>query len=95
MTLVDVVLSRLSSVAKPQSKFEIILLTTLMCLRGKANFRNLSRYEILMKKLTPGGSGKTSTLSSSTVLVWPPLSPTVTRGWRRWMAASTTVDASA
>lgn len=50
MTLIETVLSHMSSVAKPQSKFVIILLTTLMCLRGKANFRNLSRYSELNEK---------------------------------------------
>jgi hypothetical protein len=34
----------MSNVYKPQRQFIIILLTTLMCFRGKVNFRNLSRY---------------------------------------------------
>ncbi len=34
----------MSNVYKPQRQFIIILFTTLMCFRGKANFRNLSRY---------------------------------------------------
>lgn len=40
----------MSNVAKPQRKFLLTLLTTLMCLRGKANFRNLSRYSDFNEK---------------------------------------------
>jgi hypothetical protein len=38
------ILAQMSNIYKPQRQFIIILLTTMMCLRGKANFRNLSRY---------------------------------------------------
>jgi hypothetical protein len=38
-----IIIAQMSNVYKPQRQFIIILFTTLMCLRGKANFRNLSR----------------------------------------------------
>ena len=34
----------MSNLSKPQRKFILMLLPLLMCLRGRANFRNLSRY---------------------------------------------------
>lgn len=34
----------MSNVTQPQRKFMLVLLPLLMCLRGRANFRNLSRY---------------------------------------------------
>ena len=34
----------MSNVSKPQGKFMLVLLPLLRCLRGRANFRNLSRY---------------------------------------------------
>lgn len=40
----------MSRVSTPQRKFMIVLLTILMCLRGKANFRNLSRYSEISEK---------------------------------------------
>lgn len=40
----------MSSVFSPQRKFLTILFVTLMCFRGKANFRNLSRYSELDEK---------------------------------------------
>lgn len=50
MFLVETILQQMSSVLKPQRTFLIILLTTLMYLPGKANFRNLSRYSDLHEK---------------------------------------------
>lgn len=50
MFLVETILQQMSSVLKPQPTFLIILLTTLMYLPGKANFRNLSRYSDLHEK---------------------------------------------
>ena len=44
MEIVKTVLQQMSNVAKPQRKFMLVLLPLLMCLRGRANFRNLSRY---------------------------------------------------
>ena len=50
MSIVKVILQKMSSVKKPQRTFLIILLTTLMYIPGKANFRNLSRYSDLHEK---------------------------------------------
>ena len=50
MSIVKTVLQRMSSISKPQQIFLTILLTTLMYLPGKANFRNLSRYSDLHEK---------------------------------------------
>lgn len=44
MPLIDTVLRKMSNVFKPQRMFLIVVLTTIMYLPGKANFRNLSRY---------------------------------------------------
>ena len=44
MEIVKTVLQQMSNVTKPQRKFMQVLLPLLMCLRGRANFRNLSRY---------------------------------------------------
>ena len=44
MTYVDQVLSWMPEVFKPQKKAFIALLGALMCFRGKATMRNLSRY---------------------------------------------------
>lgn len=43
MELAEKVLNRLC-ISKPQRKFLVILFTTILVVRGKANFRNLSRY---------------------------------------------------
>ena len=43
MELAEKVLNRLS-ISKPQRKFLVILFTTILVVRGKVNFRNLSRY---------------------------------------------------
>jgi Transposase DDE domain len=50
MSIIETVLHQMSSVSTPQRKFIIVLLTTLMCLRGKANYRNLSRYSKIHEK---------------------------------------------
>ncbi|CDH43094.1 MAG: transposase [Candidatus Competibacteraceae bacterium] len=50
MLLIDTVLKKMSTVLKPQRTFLIVVLTTLMYLPGKANFRNLSRYSGLHEK---------------------------------------------
>ena len=50
MSLIDTVLQQMSTVLKPQRTFLIVVLTTLMYLPGKANFRNLSRYSELHEK---------------------------------------------
>jgi hypothetical protein len=44
------ILERMSGVSHPQKKFLVILFTTLLLLRGKAKFRNLSRDSSLCEK---------------------------------------------
>jgi hypothetical protein len=44
MKVVERILHQMSNVTKPQRQFMQVLLALLMCLRGRANFRNLSRY---------------------------------------------------
>jgi len=44
MKTVKTVLQQMSNVTKPQHKFMLVLLPLLMCLRGRVNFRCLSRY---------------------------------------------------
>lgn len=44
MKIVERILSQMSNVAKPQRKFLLTLFSTIMMLRGRMNFRNLSRY---------------------------------------------------
>jgi hypothetical protein len=44
MSILKSVLSPMSGISKPQRQFVVVLLSTLMCRRGKANFRNRSRY---------------------------------------------------
>lgn len=50
MSIIDTVLQQMSTVLKPQRTFLIVVLTTLMYLPRKANFRNLSRYSELHEK---------------------------------------------
>jgi DDE superfamily endonuclease len=44
MTIVKVILNQLPAVGQPQAKFLEILFSTILALRGRVNFRNLSRY---------------------------------------------------
>jgi hypothetical protein len=44
MKIVETILQQMSSITTPQRKFILILFPLLMCLRGRLNFRNLSRY---------------------------------------------------
>ncbi len=44
MKIVERILSQMSNVTKPQRKFLLTLFSTIMMLRGRMNFRNLSRY---------------------------------------------------
>ena len=44
MEIVKTILHQMPNVAQPQVKFMLVLLPLLMCLRGRTNFRNLSRY---------------------------------------------------
>jgi hypothetical protein len=50
MELVNTILMKMSNISKPQQKFMLVLFSTLMLLRGSANFRNLSRYSCLCEK---------------------------------------------
>lgn len=43
-------LDKMSGVAKPQKKFLVTLFVTILLMRGKVNFRNLSRYSDLAEK---------------------------------------------
>jgi len=48
--MVKTILQQMSNVTKPHRKFMHMLLPLLMCLRGRANFRNLSRYSDCSEK---------------------------------------------
>jgi hypothetical protein len=44
MIVVKEILQQMPAVSKPQAKFLGILFATILALRGRVNFRNLSRY---------------------------------------------------
>ena len=44
------ILEKMSGVAKPQKKFLVTLFLTILLMRGKVNFRNMSRYSDLNEK---------------------------------------------
>src|SRR5262252_10513924 len=44
MTIVQEILQRMPAVSQPQAKFLETLFATILALRGRVNFRNLSRY---------------------------------------------------
>jgi len=44
------ILEKMSGVAKPQQKFLVTLFLTILLMRGKVNFRNMSRYSDLNEK---------------------------------------------
>ena len=44
MTIVKEILQRMPAVGQPQAKFLDTLFATILALRGRVNFRNLSRY---------------------------------------------------
>ena len=44
------ILGQMSGVAKPQKKFLVRLFLTILLMRGKVNFRNMSRYSELNEK---------------------------------------------
>ena len=50
MNITDTILEKMSNFSKPQRKFISVLLTTIMLMRGKVNFRNSSRYCELSEK---------------------------------------------
>jgi hypothetical protein len=44
MTIVNDILKQMPAVGRPQRKFLVLLFSTILALRGRVNFRNLSRY---------------------------------------------------
>jgi hypothetical protein len=44
MTIVKEILKQMPAVSQPQRKFLATLFATILALRGRVNFRNLSRY---------------------------------------------------
>ena len=44
MTIVNQILKQMPGLAKPQAKFIDLLFSTILALRGRVNYRNLSRY---------------------------------------------------
>jgi hypothetical protein len=44
MTMVQEILQQMPTVSKPQAKFLETLFAAILALRGRVNFRNLSRY---------------------------------------------------
>jgi hypothetical protein len=50
MKILENILLKMSNLGEHQKKFIITLITTLTLNRGKANFRNLSRYSSLSEK---------------------------------------------
>ena len=49
METIKPILSQMS-ISKPQLKFLLILFSTIMILRGRMNYRNMSRYSVLHEK---------------------------------------------
>jgi hypothetical protein len=49
-SFINNLLGKMSGVAKPQKKFLVSLFLTILLMRGKVNFRNLSRYSDLNEK---------------------------------------------
>ena len=50
METVERILSQMSNISTPQRKFLVLLFSTIMMLRGRMNFRNLSRYSRMHEK---------------------------------------------
>jgi hypothetical protein len=49
-SFINNLLDQMTGVAKPQKKFLATLFVTILLMRGKVNFRNLSRYSDLAEK---------------------------------------------
>jgi hypothetical protein len=47
---INSILEKMTGVAKPQKKFPVTLILTILLMRGKVNFRNMSRYSDLNEK---------------------------------------------
>ena len=65
MNITDTVSEKMSDVFKPQRGFISVLLTTVMLMRGNANFRNMSRYSGLSEKTFSGQFGEPSDFAES------------------------------
>ncbi len=70
------ILAQMSKVYKPQRQFIIILLTTFMCLRGKANFRMVDIVTVTKRPTHVGFvvilillSSITSVLNQSVIMI--------------------------
>ena len=50
MDIVTTVLDQMPDISRPQSKFMVVLLRLFLYFRGKANFRNFSRYSLYCEK---------------------------------------------
>ena len=50
MKIVREILTEIEGVSQPQKKFLVTLFTTILLMRGKVNFRNMSRYSNLCEK---------------------------------------------
>lgn len=50
MTIAAKIVAKLTGITTPQRKFLLVLFTTILTLRGRVNFRNLSRYSALSEK---------------------------------------------
>ncbi len=49
-SFINNILEQMSGVGQPQNKFLVMLFLTMLLMRGKVNFRNLSRYSDLSEK---------------------------------------------
>ena len=49
-TLINSILEQMPGVGQPQKKFLVTLFLTILLMRGKVNFRNMSRYSDLSEK---------------------------------------------
>jgi hypothetical protein len=54
MKIVKTILQQMSTLSQPQRQFMQVLLPLLICQRGRANFRNLSRYSDYHEKMPDG-----------------------------------------
>src|SRR5439155_2803501 len=50
MKIANEILEKMSNVSKPQKKFLIVLFTTILLIKSKVNYLNLSRYSELSEK---------------------------------------------
>src|SRR4029077_3591831 len=50
MKIANEILDKMGNISKPQKKFLIVLFTTILLIKGKVNYLNLSRYSELSEK---------------------------------------------